>query len=86
MSHVDEEDVEVAAAIAAGRHADDIMLFDCPACGAVSYYNEASHATCRMCGASADVECEDFNCYTLAEYWEWSPYPVDDPSRRGELL
>lgn len=78
MSRPDEEDVNVMAAISEGRHADDIMLFDCPFCGAVSYYNEGSHATCRECERAADVDSEYFNCYSLAEYWEYRPYPDEE--------
>jgi hypothetical protein len=59
------------------RHADDIWLVDCPTCGVPSYWNQGSHAECRICGRDLSNLTDD--AYTLEDYWEYSPYPCDEP-------
>ena len=71
-----EEDETVMAAIAEGRHADDIYLIDCPACGIPSYWNEGSHCTCRGCNQEI-VQYSD-GAYTLSDYWVIAEYPCDE--------
>lgn len=71
-----EEDETVMAAIAEGRHADDIYLIDCPYCGIPSYWNQGSHCTCRKCGREIAHQSDD--AYTLQDYWETAVYPCDE--------
>jgi hypothetical protein len=78
MSKRPDDDPNVVAAIHEGRHAEDIMLLDCPWCGVPSYWNEGSHFTCRACDRTISV-CDDdsfrntqveaADAYTLADYW-----------------
>ena len=81
-----DEDETVVAAIREGRHANDIWLLDCPYCGVPSYYNQGSHFTCRVCDRTIGVADDDSltnnqisadDAYTLADYWEFEPYPPD---------
>jgi hypothetical protein len=76
------EDERIIIEALAERHADDIWLVDCPDCGVPSYWNQGSHATCRKCDADLSDLTDD--AYTLADYWEWSPYPCDAQGERGE--
>ena len=75
-----EEDATIIAALRERRSADDIWLVDCPNCGVPSYWNEGSHANCRICGANLSDLTDD--AYTLADYWEWAPYPCDEVKER----
>lgn len=76
MSTRIEEDPIVVAAIREGRHANDIWLVDCPNCGVPSYWNQGSHAGCRLCGADLSDLTDD--AYTLEDYWDYAPYPCDE--------
>ena len=71
-----EDDPMVVAAICEGRHADDIMLVDCPNCGIPSYWNEGSHARCHKCGADLSDLTDD--AYSLEDFWSYATYPCDE--------
>lgn len=75
---IDEDEI-VIAAISEGRHAWEIWLIDCPFCGIPSYWNEGSHCQCRECGRDI-VEYSD-DTYTLQDYWDYAPYPCDEPHK-----
>lgn len=79
MSRPDENDENVALALAEGRAAEDIFLINCPYCGIASYYNEGSHCQCRECGREIVDQADEM--FSLADYWSWSPYPDEDPNR-----
>ena len=72
-----DADPMVQEAIAdAHRPSSDIWLVDCPWCGWISYWNEGSHATCRNCERDITSACAE--AYTLADYWDYAPYPDED--------
>jgi hypothetical protein len=75
-----DNDPTVIAALREGRHADDIYLVECINCGAISYYNQGSHAECRNC--KIDLSDETDEAFTLADYWEGATYPCDDGQSR----
>jgi hypothetical protein len=74
-----EDDPNVIAALREGRASSDIWLVQCEVCGTASYYNEGSHASCFSCGA--DLSNLTDEAFTLWDYWEYEPYPVDDSRR-----
>jgi hypothetical protein len=74
-----EEDETVVAALSEGRHASDIWLIDCPACGVPSYWNQGSHCTCRKCDREIGDQSDD--AYTLEDYWSEAPYPCDEKEK-----
>ena len=80
MSQRIEEDATIIAALRERRSADDIWLVDCPNCGVPSYWNQGSYANCRICGADLRDLTDD--AYTLADYWDWAPYPCDEGGER----
>lgn len=43
------KDPNVIAAFGEGRASNDICVLNCPACGELSYYNQGSSFTCRVC-------------------------------------
>lgn len=53
------DDQMVQAALKDGRAESDIALLSCPDCGALGYYNEGSHFTCRVCDHSYTCICEE---------------------------
>ncbi len=82
MSQRIEYDPTVMAAFREGRHANDIWLVDCPDCGVPSYWNQGSHAECRICGKDLSDLTDDSRgsdgAYTLEDYWSYAPYPCDE--------
>lgn len=70
----------VIAAIEEGRHADDILLVECPWCGTHSYWNQGSHANCRSC--ERDLLAQTDEAITLEDYWDYAEYPCDEEVRR----
>lgn len=43
------KDSDVKAALKEGRTPEDIMVLECPRCGAWSYYNQGSGFFCKRC-------------------------------------
>jgi hypothetical protein len=71
-----DEDPMVIEALSDGRHAEDIYLVQCPWCDGFSYYNQGSHASCRICDRDLTPQIAD--TITLADYWYDTPYPTDE--------
>lgn len=76
MSDRIEHDPTVMAAIREGRHAEDIWLVECPECGVPSYWNQGSHANCRICERDLSGFTDD--AFTLNDYWDRATYPCDE--------
>lgn len=74
----DQDPMVIDAIAEAHRDSSDIWLVDCPWCGFVSYWNEGSHATCRNC--NRDITAQTAEAYTLADYWNYAPYPGESES------
>jgi len=41
------------------RPASEVSVLNCPRCGELSYYNDGSYFTCRVCGTSFYCRTED---------------------------
>lgn len=78
-----EDDQNVIAAIREGRQSYDIWLVACPLCGTASYWNQGQHANCFSCGK--DLSNVTDEAFTLWDYWEYEPYPVDDKRKAAKL-
>jgi len=60
-------DPDVAEALK-DRPASEVALIDCPHCGAQNYYNEGSHASCRLCERDlSHLLDDDFDFHTVED-------------------
>lgn len=79
MSWRDDPNIQAALK---ERQPEDIMVLDCPACCATSYYGQGSHFTCRECGASYAALVEE-----EIEDHEGGPYVLCSEARTvGDLM
>lgn len=62
-----DNDPNIQELLSEGVSADDILLIDCPYCGAPSYYSGGFTSGCVWCGTEL-AEYSD-EAYTLGDFW-----------------
>ena len=67
-----DNDPMVRACLEEGARAEEILLIDCPHCGAPSYYSGGFTSGCSWCGR--DIARYSDDAYTLADY-RGQPFP-----------
>jgi len=64
-----EKHLEKLGLLSQDKPADEILIIDCPHCGAASYYDGGFTDTCSCCGYYNLADFSD-DAYTLMDYWE----------------